>query len=147
VNKEIILLGLALPCFVFLSPSCENLMLADVAPIEAVPAQCGPSGPTSGTWSGTVNYTAINGNPFDIEMQANISPGQDRVTTVAGQSGEETSVANRSGSAVSWWFSGSNTVTEVTLRPSSSNKARVTSRVIRDGTVMATGSGTFLRNG
>lgn len=38
VNKEIILLGLALPCFVFLSPSCENLMLADVAPIEAVPA-------------------------------------------------------------------------------------------------------------
>ena len=72
-----------------------------------------------------MNYTAINGNPFDIEMQANISPGQDRVTTVAGQSGEETSVANRSGSAVSWSFSGSNTVTEVTLHVGSLNRGGV----------------------
>ena len=111
------------------------------------PTSIGMSGSAVGTWSGTVCYTAVNGHGFELGMRASINPEQDRVTTAVGSSGAETVAARRTGSAVSWSMLGSNTVTEVTLQPAANGVAQVTSRVIRDGVVMATGVGTFHSNG
>jgi len=140
-----ILLGFASMSFVFLVAGCEYLMLPEVPAAAVTPVSGGMSGSAVGTWGGTVCYTAVNGSTFELGMRAIINPARDRVTTVVGGSGAETVAARRAGNAMSWSVLGSNTATEVTLQPSSNGVARVTSRVIRDGVVMATGSGTFQR--
>ena len=144
--KNIILI-FASTCFVFLVSGCENLRLPDAPLAVGTPTSVGMSGSAVGTWSGTVCYTAVNGHAFELGMLASINPAQDRVTTAVGSSGAETVAARRTGNVVSWSMLGSDTVTEVTLQPAANGVAQVTSRVIRDGVVMATGVGTFHNNG
>lgn len=104
-------------------------------------------GTAAGLWVGTITYSVINGTAFQTPMQVSVSPSLDRVTTVAGQSGADTVAAHRSGSAVSWSILGSSMVTEVTLQPIQDGKARVTSRVIENGKILANGSGVFVNRG
>jgi len=110
-------------------------------------ANSGAVGSASGIWSGVVNYAVINGTSFETPMRVSISPSQDRVTTVAGDSGADTVAARRSGNTISWSILGSAMVTDLTLQQVSGGKARVTSRVTKDGKVMATGGGVFVRGG
>lgn len=127
---------------------CGNMVLPEMSEAGSVPAaNSGVAGSASGVWSGVVNYTVINGSTFQTPMQVSISPSQDRVTTVAGDSGTDTVAARRSGNTVSWSILGSAMVTDVTLQPVSGGTARVTSRVTKDGKVMATGGGVFARRG
>lgn len=127
---------------------CANIASTELSPESNSPAvNQGVSGSASGVWSGVVNYNVINGSTFQTPMRLNISPSQDRVTTVAGDSGADTVAARCSGNVVSWSILGPSMVTEVTLRPVSGGTARVTSRVIQNGRVMATGAGTFVRRG
>ena len=127
---------------------CGNMVLPEMPAPESVPAaNPGVAGSASGVWSGVVNYNVINGTSFETPMRVSISPSQDRVTTVAGDSGADTVAARRSGNTVSWSILGSAMVTDVTLQPVSGGTARVTSRVTKDGKVMATGGGVFVRRG
>lgn len=123
---------------------------------DMVPAEMPPSanrsaanqrtpGSAAGMWNGVINYTVINGGTFQTQMQFSISPSLDRVTTVADDSGADTAAARRSGNAVSWSILASMTVTEFTLQPISAGAARVTSRAIQNGKVVATGGGVFAR--
>lgn len=126
---------------------CGNMLPEMSAPGNVPAANPGVAASASGVWSGVVNYTVINGSAFQTQMQVSISPSQDRVTTIAGDSGTDTVAARRSGNTVSWSILGSAMVTDVTLQPVSGGNARVTSRVTQDGKVMATGSGVFVRRG
>lgn len=126
---------------------CAN-MVPQTSASGTLPAASPAVAPTaSGVWSGVVNYTVINGSAFQTSMQFSISPSLDRVTTVAEDSGADTVAARRSGDTVSWTILGSEMVTDVTLQPVSGGTARVTSRVTKDGKVMATGGGMFVRRG
>ena len=132
---------------VALLSQCGDMVPAEMPEVNRPAANQGIPGSAAGVWSGVVNYNVINGSTFQTQMRFSISPSQDRVTTMADDSGADTVAARRSGSAVSWSRLGPSMVTEVTLQPISGGTARVTSRVIQDGKVMATGGGVFARRG
>lgn len=122
----------------------DTALMLDEMPPESEVAEQG-SGTAAGGWAGNVTFTAINGGTFSSYLNANVSAGQNRVTTSVSGSGAETVAARRSGNAVSWPSYGSNMVTEWTLVPAGSRTARITARVIRNGEVLARGSGSLSR--
>lgn len=105
----------------FLS-GCENLIIPEASSPAVSPTHGEKSGTAVGSWGGTIHYTAINGNPFDIEMRVLINQSEDRVTTVAGASGAETVAASHDGTTVNWLMLGPDTVTEVALCPLSNGE-------------------------
>lgn len=125
---------------------CGDLMISEMSPQgNGAGVSQGVAGSASGVWTGVITYNVINGSTFDTPMRISITPSQDRVTTWAGNSGDDTVAARRSGNVVSWTILGPSIVTEITLQPDSGGTARVTSRAFKDGNVMATGSGVFCR--
>ncbi|TSA57376.1 MAG: hypothetical protein D4R39_02450 [Methylophilaceae bacterium] len=98
-------------------------------------------------WVGTVHWTMFNGQTFDTPMQVVINPSQGTVTAVAGNSSPETVVAKRQGTGIGWSSAGSDSITQCVLEPISNDRAKVSSRFVRNtGVVQATGTGTFFRN-
>jgi hypothetical protein len=81
-------------------------------------------------------------------MTLNVDPAHRQVNFKVGNPEDQTMAsqvvaAYRAGNGVTFSSSGTSSVTEVTLQPTSPGSAQVTSRVVGNGSVLATGAGTF----
>jgi len=100
-----------------------------------------------GSWLGIIHFTVANGQTFDTPMTADVNSVRGIVTVrITNTSISETVAGRRAGNGVGWSSPGGTSVTEVILRPTSKGTAQVTSRVTRDGLVLATGTGIFSKN-
>ena len=155
MTAQRILFGMGAACLVVFLLGCDTLVPQESSVAQessANPAAISDVGPISrsvaGTWLGTVHYSMPNGNSFDDIMTLVIDPAHRQVNMKVGNPEEQTVAseiiaAHRAGNGVGFSSSGSASVTEVILQPTSHGSAEVTSRVTGNGSVLATGAGAF----
>lgn len=121
---------------------------------EKPPVDNGPiSHLIAGTWVGTIHYAMANGSSFDTAVNAQVIPGKRIVNLKVGDSDTQTMAsqtveAHRAGMVgVTFSSTGTTSVTEITLQRLDQGHARVTSQVIGNGAILATGTGILERHG
>jgi hypothetical protein len=101
----------------------------------------------AGDWAGTIHYTVVNGQTFDIGCRITIDKDLQRVTGRVEGSDSQTVSARVSGNSISWSWPEGSTTTTIKLTPNADDRsARVTSFISQSGTRKASGSGIFQKN-